>query len=416
MLDLNLIRSQFPALSSGAIFLDNPGGTQVAQQTLKRMTDYLVRTNANHEGAFKTSRESDAVVDAARSAVADFLGAARPQEIIFGQNMTSLTLHISRSIARTLNPGDEIVVTRLDHDANITPWTLIAEDRGAVVKWVDFDPEDCTWSVADLKKQLTSKTKLVAVGYASNAVGTINHAAEAVQAAHAAGALCFIDAVQYAPHGPIDVQALDCDLLACSAYKFFGPHTGILYGKYDLMNELKAYKVRPSGNEPPDKFETGTQSFESIAGVLGALEYFEWLGETYGAEFEAHYSPYPGCRRTLKQALAAIREYEFDLSRALIAGLSPIKGLHVWGVTDPGQMDQRVPTVSFTLEGWPPRQVAEKLDKANIYVWDGNYYALAVTERLGLEDKGGMVRVGAAHYNTLEEVGKLVEAVKALAK
>jgi cysteine desulfurase family protein (TIGR01976 family) len=409
MFDLNQIRSQFPALFSGAIFLDNPGGTQVAQQSLARLTDYLVRTNANHEGAFKTSRESDAMVAAARSAVADFLNARRPEEIVFGQNMTSLTLHISRSLARTLNAGDEIVVTRLDHDANIAPWMLIAEDRGCTLRWVDFDPEDCTWSIEALKAQLSPKTKLVAIGYASNAVGTINPVAEAVQVAHDVGALVYIDAVQYAPHGPIDVQALDCDFLTCSAYKFFGPHTGILYGKYDLLDQLKAYKVRPAHNEPPHKFETGTQSFESIAAVHGALEYFEWLGEQ---ETGSKMQDAGSRRQRLVAAMTAIKEYEKSLSRALIEGLSSIKGLHVWGITDLGQLDRRVPTVSFTLDGWNPREVAAALDKDGIYVWDGNYYALAVTERLGLEDRGGMVRVGAAHYNTLEEIEKLVASVK----
>src|SRR5512136_1267428 len=310
MLDLNLIRSQFPALSSGAIFLDNPGGTQVAQRTLQRMTDYLVHTNANHEGAFKTSRESDAIVDAARAAVADFLGAVQPEEILFRSNMTSLTLHMSRSLARTLLPGDEIVVTRLDHDANIAPWLLIAEDRGCTVRWVEFDPEDCTWSSAALKQQITDRTKLVAIGYASNAVGTINPVQEAVKIAHAAGAFAYIDAVQYAPHGSIDVQTLDCDFLVCSAYKFFGPHTGILYGKHHLLEELKAYKVRPANNEPPHKFETGTQSFESIAGVHGALEYFESLGDGTTR------------RQRLVSAMTALKEYEKSLSRALIEGLS----------------------------------------------------------------------------------------------
>ncbi len=411
MFDLNQVRSQFPALASGAIFLDNPGGTQMAQQSLARMTDYLVHSNANHEGAFKTSRESDAVVDAARSAVADFLNARRPEEIVFGQNMTSLTLHMSRSIARTLNAGDEIVVTRLDHDANIAPWMLIAEDRGCTLKWVDFDPEDCTWSVEALKQQLSTKTKLVAIGYASNAVGTINPVAEAVKAAHEVGALVYVDAVQYAPHGPIDVQVLDCDFLACSAYKFFGPHTGILYGKYELLDRLKAYKVRPAHNEPPHKFETGTQSFESIAAVHGALEYFEWLGtQDAGSKMQAA----GGRRQRLVAAMTAIKEYEQSLSRALIEGLSAIKDVHVWGITDLDQLDRRVPTVSFTLEGWHPHDVAAELDKSGIYVWDGNYYALAVMDRLGLEEKGGMVRVGAAHYNTLEEVSKLVEAVRTL--
>jgi len=408
MLDLSLVRSQFPALSSGAIFFDNPGGTQVAQQTLKRMTDYLTHTNANHDGAFRTSRESDASVHEARSAVADFLNARRAEEIVFGQNMTSLTLHLSRSLARTLQAGDEIVVTRLDHDANIAPWMLIAEDRGCTLRWVEFDPEDCTWSVDALKQQITSRTKIVAVGYASNAVGTINPVHEAVKLAHAAGARCFIDAVQYAPHGPIDVQALDCDFLVCSAYKFFGPHTGILYGKYELLDQLKAYKVRPAGNLPPDKFETGTQSFESIAGVHGALEYFQWLGQQ-----TADHRP-PTRRAELVVAMTAIKDYEQTLSRALIEGLSSIKGLHIWGITDFDQLNRRVPTVSFTLDGWRPRDVAAALDKHNIYVWDGNYYALAVTERLGLEDKGGMVRVGATHYNTVDEVNRLVEVLKKL--
>ena len=233
-------------------------------------------------------------------------------------------------------------------------------------------------------------------------MGTINPVAEAVKAAHEAGALVYVDAVQYAPHGPIDVQALDCDFLACSAYKFFGPHTGILYGKYELLDRLKAYKVRPAHNEPPHKFETGTQSFESIAAVHGALEYFESIGtgETR--------------RQRLVAAMMTMKEYEKTLSRALIEGLSAIKGVHVWGITDFNQLDRRVPTVSFTLEGWHPHDVAAELDKSGIYVWDGNYYALAVMDRLGLEEKGGMVRVGAAHYNTLEEVSKLVEAVRTL--
>ena len=408
MFDVQFARSQFPALAAGAIFLDNPGGTQITQRALARLTDYLTRTNANHEGAFKTSRESDAIVDAARSAVADLLNARRPEEIVFGQNMTSLTLHISRSLARTLGAGDEIVVTRLDHDANIAPWLLIAEDRGCTVRWVDFDPEDCTWSVEALKAQLTPRTKLVAIGYASNAVGTINPVAEAVRAAHAVGARVYVDAVQYAPHGPIDVQALDCDFLACSAYKFFGPHTGILYGKYELLDQLKAYKVRPAHDEPPHKFETGTQSFESIAAVHGALEYLEELGRRT-TDGEA-----PTRRERLVAAMTTIKAYEQSLSRALIEGLSSIRGLHIWGITDLAQLDRRVPTVSFTLDGWAPRDAAAALDRHGIYVWDGNYYALAVMDRLGLEDTGGMVRVGAVHYNTLEEIDALVAAVRGL--
>jgi cysteine desulfurase family protein (TIGR01976 family) len=409
MLNVETIRSHFPALASEAIFFDNPGGTQVAQEVVDRMQRYLQHTNANHGGAFRTSRESDALVAEARQAMADFLNAAGPEEIIFGQNMTSLTLHISRSLARLLSPGDELVVTRLDHDANIAPWLLIAEDRGCHVRWVDIHPQDCTLDMEDMQRQITPRTKIVAVGYASNAVGTINDVRRVVELAHNVGALCYIDAVQYAPHKPIDVQALNCDFLACSAYKFFGPHTGILYGKYELLDSLRAYKVRPAGNEPPDKFETGTQSFESIAGVLAAIEYFTWIGTTLGQEFAERYqSHFNGRRLVLKQAMAAIEAYEIELNKALLKGFSTIPGLHVWGITDLDCMNQRVPTFSFTLKGWPPRAVAEALDKKNIYVWDGNYYALAVMERLELEEQGGMVRVGAVHYNTRDEVARLV--------
>jgi cysteine desulfurase family protein (TIGR01976 family) len=373
------------------------------------MQRYLQHTNANHGGAFRTSRESDALVAEARQAMADFLNAGRPEEIIFGQNMTSLTLHMSRSLARLLSPGDELVVTRLDHDANIAPWLLIAEDRGCHVRWVDIHPQDCTLDMEDMQRQITPRTKIVAVGYASNAVGTINGVRRVVELAHNVGALCYIDAVQYAPHKPIDVQALNCDFLACSAYKFFGPHTGILYGKYELLDSLRAYKVRPAGNEPPDKFETGTQSFESIAGVLAAIEYFTWIGTTLGQEFAERYqSHFNGRRLVLKQAMAAIEAYEIELNQALLKGFNTIPGLHVWGITDLDCMNQRVPTFSFTLKGWPPRAVAEALDKKNIYVWDGNYYALAVMERLELEEQGGMVRVGAVHYNTGDEVARLV--------
>ncbi|HYU72443.1 MAG TPA: cysteine desulfurase-like protein [Ktedonobacteraceae bacterium] len=415
MLNSETVRSHFPALTSGAVFFDNPGGTQVAGEVIERMQQYFHSTNANHGGAFRTSRASDAMVAEARLAVADFLNAARPEEIVFGQNMTSLTLHISRSLARTLHPGDEIVVTRLDHDANIAPWLLIAEDRGCEVRWVDIQPQDCTLNMEEMERLITPRTKIVAVGYSSNAVGTINDVQRVVQLAHRVGALCFIDAVQHAPHKPIDVQALDCDFLACSAYKFFGPHTGVLYGKYALLDQLKAYKVRPAGNLPPDKFETGTQSFESIAGVLGVLEYIAWLGTTFGSEFAAQYQErFSGRQLALKQGMAAIEAYELGLNKALLEGLSTVPGLHIWGITDPDRLQQRVPTFSFSLQGWHPRTVAEEMDKAGINVWDGNFYALAVMERLGLEGQGGIVRVGAVHYNTKDEIEKLVEALRGI--
>ena len=416
MLNAETVRSHFPALTADTIYFDNPGGTQVAREVVERMQQYLYTTNANHGGAFKTSRASDAGVWEARQMVADFLHAARAEEIVFGQNMTSLTLHISRSLARTLNAGDEIVVTRLDHDANIAPWLLIAEDRGCTVRWVDIHPQDCTLDMEEMEQQITPRTKIVAVGYSSNAVGTINDVQRVVQLAHRVGALCYIDAVQHAPHRPIDVQALDCDFLACSAYKFFGPHTGILYGKYALLDSLKAYKVRPSGNLPPDKFETGTQSFESIAGVLGVLEYLADLGTTFGGDCAAQYQEhFSGRQLALKQGMAAIEAYEMGLSKTLLEGLSSVPGLHIWGITTVERLQQRVPTFSFSLQGWHPRAVAEELAKAGINVWDGNFYALAVLERLGLEEQGGIVRVGAAHYNTRDEVDRLVGELLKLA-
>jgi cysteine desulfurase family protein (TIGR01976 family) len=404
-----LVRAQFPSLDRPAIFFDNPGGTQIARQSAERMQRYLLECNANHEGAFATSRQSDALLEQAHAAMADFLNAERAQEIIFGNNMTTLTLHISRSLARQLQSGDEIVVTRLDHDANISPWLLVAEERGCKVTWIDFDVEDCTLQLDQFEKALERKPKITAFGYASNAVGTINPVRKMTEMAHAAGALVYVDAVQYAPHGPIDVQALGVDFLVCSSYKFFGPHAAALYGRYELLDELKAYKVRPAPDLPPGKFETGTQNHEGIAGVLGALEYLEWLGKTFGGDQEEGLREigYRGRRLELKKAMTVIRAREFELSRSLLAKLTGIPGLRLYGPADARKLDQRVPTFSFTLAGMPPRQVAEKLAAEGINVWDGNYYALAVTERLGLETGGGMVRVGAVHYNTLDEVSRL---------
>lgn len=415
-LDLPLIREQFPALQNGAIFLDNPAGTQVPHAVLDRMTTYLTQYNANHGGAFETSRQSDALVDESRAAAADFLNAGRPEEIVFGPNMTSLTFNISRSIGRRLAPGDEIVVTRLDHDANITPWVMVAEERGCRLRWVDFQPEDGTLNIEDLQSALEGRPKLVAVGYASNALGTINPVSKIVSMAHDAGAWVYVDAVQHAPHGPIDVQQLGCDYLVCSAYKFFGPHVGVLYGKYDLLDGLDAYRVRPAPQEPPGKFETGTGNFEGYAGVLGALEYLEWVGATFGEGYAEKYAErYSGRALRLKQAMAAIRAYEYELSRALLEVLEETPGVKAYGITDSRRLEARVPTMSFTMKNWHPRQVAEKLDEAGIYVWDGNYYALAVTERLGLEESGGMVRVGPVHYNTVEEIERFGEALGEIA-
>ncbi len=379
-LDLSVIRSQFPSLNRSVIFFDNPGGTQIAKQSLDRVNRYLIECNANHEGAFETSIASDAVLDEAHRAMADFYNAASPEEIVFGNNMTTLTLHISRSISREWKEGDEIVVTRLDHDANVTPWVLAAQDRGVKVNWVDFDVEDGTLKLDDLQKALERKPRLLAVGYASK---------------------------------PIDVQRLDCDFLVSSAYKFFGTHSGILYGRRELLEKLFAYKVRPATNNLPGKFETGTQNHEGIAGVLGAIEYFEWVGKEFGGKHMEGLAEngYNGRRLELKKAMTAIRAYEFELGRALLSALESVPGLHIYGLTDVRRLEERVATFAFRLKDLHPRVVAEKLAQQGIYVWDGNYYAINVTERLGLEDSGGMVRVGATHYNTLEEVERLKEAL-----
>ena len=416
-LNPSIVRQQFPSLDRPAVFFDNPGGTQIPQQSLDRINRYLLECNANHEGAFATSQQSDAILHEAHTSMADFLNASSPDEIVFGANMTTLTLHISRSLARRLNPGDEIVVTRLDHDANISPWLLVAEDRGCKVTWVDFDVEDCTLKLDDFEKAMEHKPKIVAFGYASNATGTINPVRRLTKMAKEAGALVYIDAVQYTPHGPIDVQAIGCDFLVCSAYKFFGPHVGALYGKLELLEDLKAYKVRPAPNTPPGKWMTGTQNHEGISGVLGALEYFEWLADQFADAQKRSLANegYTGRRLQLKAAMTALRAYEFELSRALIETIDAIPGTHIHGLTDMKRLDERVPTVSFTLDGKHPREIAEALGKAGFYVWDGNYYALAVTERLGVEVNGGMVRVGAVHYNTLDEVARFGEALEKIA-
>jgi len=349
--------------------------------------------------------------------MADFLNASRPEEIVFGNNMTTLTLHMSRSLARTLQAGDNILVTRLDHDANISPWMLVAEDKGCNLIWVDMDVEQGTLNLDDFARALESKPKIAAFGYASNLLGTINPVKKLTKMAHEAGALVYIDAVQYAPHGPIDVQDLDCDFLVCSSYKFFGPHAGALYGKVDLLNELKAYKVRPASNEPPYKFETGTQNHEGIAGVLGALEYFEWLGSELGGEGAQAWKDagFSGRRLVLKQAMSALQASEQELSKELIKAVVSVPGTHIHGVTDGSRLDERVPTVSFTLEGKDPARIADALGKQGIYVWNGHNYALAIVERLGLLDAGGMIRVGPVHYNTLDEINRFQEVLQQVA-
>jgi len=407
-LDVSRLRQQFPSLGQvqggrPVVFFDNPGGTQVPQMVIDAVSGYLLHDNANHDGAFATSRRSDAMLDEAHRALADMLGAASPDEIVFGANMTTLTFALSRALGRWLRAGDEIVVTHLDHDANIAPWLLLARDVGATVRWVDFDVEDCTLRMADLAACLSPRTRIVACGYASNAVGTVNDVETVTRMAHQVGALVFVDAVQYAPHGPLDVQALGCDFLACSAYKFFGPHVGVLYGRRDQLEWLEAYKVRPAPDDLPGKFETGTLNHEGIAGTLAAVEYLAQV-EPRGATR----------RQRLLAGMAAIQEYERGLCARLIEGLKAVPGLRIYGITDPARLDRRVPTVSFRLADLHPRRVAEALGERGIFVWDGNFYALAVTRRLGLEASGGLVRVGLVHYNTADEVDRLLEELHRL--
>ena len=418
-IDLSSVRTQFPGLSlrdggRTAVFFDGPGGTQVPRRVIAAMTHYLACTNANHGGPFRTSRESDGVLAAAHGAMADFLNARSDKEIVFGPNMTTLTFQFSRAIGRDLTAGDEIIITRLDHDANRAPWQALAE-RGAVIREVDFDPGDCTLRLDDLAARLNSRTKLVAVGYASNAVGTISPIQEIARMAHSVGAWLWVDAVHYAPHGPMDVQGLGCDFLVCSAYKFFGPHAGVVWGRYDLLELLRAYKVRPAGDLPPDKFETGTQNHEAQAGVLAAIEYLAELGETYGASWAGDFPDFRGRRLALKQAMAAIRAYERPLFEHFVAGLLAIPGLNFYGIHESARFGQRTPTAAFRLASRSPQEVAEQLARRGIYVWAGNFYALSVTERLGLESMGGVVRAGLAHYNTLEEVDYFLGRLRELA-
>ena len=409
--NITKIRSHFPALDTGAIFFDNPGGTQVCQEVIDAIVDYYTTMNANTHGAFATSQKSDALIAEARNAFADFLNARSPNEIVFGPNMTTLTFNISRVLGRYIDEGDEIIVTHLDHDADISPW-LALEERGATIRWVDVHTNDCTLDMADFEKHLSTKTKIVAVGGASNAVGTMNDLKTVISLAHMAGAIVFVDAVHLAPHAPIDVQDLDCDLLACSVYKFYGPHLGVLYGKYDLLNRLQAYKVRPADNVPPYKFETGTNNHEGIAGALAAVNYLASVGDKYGAAFASQFKSFSGRRLHLKTAMAAIKQYEKDLFIRLMTGLREIPGIHIYGIADLKRFDYRTPTVAFTIEGKTPREIAEYLGRQNIYVWDGNYYALALMLKLDLENHGGAVRVGLGHYNTAEEVDQLLDALK----
>ena len=404
-LDIEWIRAQFPALTQEldgqpVAFLDGPGGTQIVNRAIASMTDYLFHSNANAHGAFATSERTDATISAAREAMADFLGCDR-DEVVFGANMTSLTFAMSRAIGRELQPGDEIVVTRLDHDANVSPW-MAMQERGVVVRVADIDPVDCTLDMADLERQVTDRTRLVAVVYASNASGSIVDIAAVVKLARQVGAWVYVDAVHYAPHGSIDVRALDCDFLVCSAYKFFGPHVGILYGKREHLARLRPYKVRPAADVVPSRWETGTLNHEGLAGVVGTIDYLTRLGGRISPESVDR-------RQALVAALEGTRNYERQLCERLVTGLLQVPGVTVFGITDRQRFDCRVPTVSILLDGRSPQEVARALGDRGIFTWHGNFYALNLPERLGVEAQGGLVRIGFVHYNTVEEVERLLE-------
>ena len=409
-LDIAWVRSQFPALAvqvngRPAVYFDGPGGTQVPQRVIDAMRDYLMNSNANTHGAFLTSRRSDEVIAGAHTALADLLG-CDADEVIFGPNMTTLTFSLSRALGREFGPGDELVVTRLDHDGNVAPWWAL-EERGCRVRFVDINPSDCTLDMADLERQITPRTRLVAVGYASNAVGSINNVQEITRLAHAVGALVYIDAVHYAPHGPIDVRRLECDFLICSPYKFFGPHSGALYGKREHLARLRPYKVRPAPEVNPFRWETGTQNHEGQAGILAAVDYLAELGRRA--------SPSVSSRRSaLMAAYDVIRPYERNLAERLIKGLLAIPGLTFYGIKEAARGAERVPTVAVRISGRTPRELASHLGERGIFAWDGNYYALNLSERLGVEPAGGMLRIGLVHYNTLEEVDRALEALDEL--
>jgi cysteine desulfurase family protein (TIGR01976 family) len=410
--DVEALRRRFPALSieqdgRPIAFFDGPGGTQVPESVIDAVAGYYRSSNANTDGAFLTSARSDAVIAEAHEAMAEMLGAADASEIKFGANMTSLTFHVSRSIAATMAPGDEIVVTGLDHHGNVDPWLRIAADRGLTVRTWEPRLDDCTLDLADLDGLLGPRTKLVAVGWASNAVGTINPVAEVVRRAHAAGAWTYVDAVHAAPHLPIDVRALGTDFLACSTYKFFGPHAGVLYGRADVLDSLPTYKLTPAH----DRFETGTQNHEGFAGVIAAVEYLADVGVGHGGA-----SSSASLGERVRAAMTAIRSYEMELYGRLVDGLEAIDGLRLYGITDRGRFADRTPTAALTMEGHTPRAISEALGRDGIATWDGDFYAAGLIDRLGLADTGGVVRIGLTHYNTAEEVDRVVASIARVAE
>jgi cysteine desulfurase family protein (TIGR01976 family) len=405
------VRAEFPALAiqdngMPRVYLDNPAGTQVPKRVAEAPARCLLENNANLGGYFATSVAAEKVVVDAHRAMARFLGASSEREVIIGPSMTGLTFELSRSIGRTLQAGDEIVVTRMDHEGNVSPWLLLAEDLGLVVRWVPFDEESWVIEPAALEALLSKKTKLVALNYASNLTGSINDVRRLVELIHGVGALAYVDAVQFAPHGKIDVQALGCDFLACSSYKFYGPHLGIVWGRGELLERLPAYKVRPQTSELPYKFETGTPQIEQLAALSACVGYWEGLDGLGSASIPQHDTGGDSI------PLLPFVQYERDLVGRLIGGLQRIRGVRIVGIAEPARFEWRVPTVSFVHDEKKPADIAEHLASKNIFVWSGHNFALEVVRQLGINEQEGVVRIGIAHYNTAEEIDRTLAAIE----
>ncbi len=415
--DLDAVRAAFPALAvtdegTPRIYFDNPAGTQVPQSVVDAMRDCLVASNANLAGPFTASRDADAIADAVHVAMADLLNAASPDEIVFGQNMTTLTIYLARTIGQTLQPGDEIILSRMDHDANVGPWLQLAEDRGLAVRWLPFNTETFEFDDDALDDVLNDKTKLLCVGAASNITGTIHDVKSLAAKAREAGVLTYIDAVQAVPHLSMDVQDIGCDFLVCSAYKFFGPHQGILWGRRNVLESLVPYRARTAPSTIPGCYETGTQSHEGMAGTTAAVDYFSWIGETMAGDYHDRYGHFEGRRKYVHAAMDCMLAYEKELAVQLIDGLQSLPGIHIQGITSPDAMDRRVPTVSFTIDGASPEHVAAELGARNIFCRAGNFYALEATRFLGIEDSGGTVRLGPVHYNSAAEIDQTLNALE----
>lgn len=419
--DVDSVRHRFPALrrpgpdDRPVAWLDNAAGTQVVDTCLRAINDYLLGSNANQGMPNAPSIETDELVAEARRAMADLLGAGDPQEIAFGANMTTIAFAISRAIGAALAPGDEIVVTRGDHDANVAPWLAVAEAHDLAIRWVGLNVDDATLDLGALERVVGPRTRLVAVGLVSNGTGTINPVPRIADITRVIGARLFVDAVAAVPHLSIDVAALGADYLVCSPYKFYGPHLGVLWGRRELLEALPPFHVRPAGDAIPGRFETGTKPFELLAGLGGTLRYLETVGISQGGAAGPAGQNDASRRSRLLAAMSAIRRYEIRLGRQLLERVAAIKGVRVYGITDPVRADERCPTVAFTLDGHGPETVVRTLGERGIYVRSGDHYAYELHRSLGLAESGGTVRVSLGHYNTAAEIERLGEALDDLA-